>query len=304
MELYQLRTFAAVAQENHLTRAAERLHLSQPAVSGQIKALEQQFDVRLFERGSGGMSLTPAGRELLAHAQRVLRAADELQRAARRMNTDDRVAGELSVGTLSDPESIRLGDLLAAAIRRHPELDLHLHHEMSGAALESVREGRLDAAFFYGDPPGPEFDALPLRQFVYRVTAPYAWKPRVDAADWAGIAALPWVVTPAISTHNRLVTKLFAEHGIEPPQRHIEADHESVIVNLVTSGVGASLMREDVALARARTGEVCVWDRARLRTTLWFVCQAERADDPLLRALLGLVREVWGERAAQVEAAV
>jgi DNA-binding transcriptional LysR family regulator len=298
MELYQLRTFAAVAEEGHLTRAAERLHISQPAVSGQIKALEQQFDVRLFERGPTGMTLTPAGRRLLAHALRVLHAAEELRRAARQLNSDDRIAGELTIGTVSDPDSIRLGELLAAAISRHPQLDLHLQHEMSGAALEGVRDGRLDAAYFFGDAPGAEFSALSLRQFVYRVTAPRAWAPRVESADWADIAALPWVVTPAISTHNRLVTALFAGHGVAPPQRHIEADHESVITSLVASGVGASLMREDVARARAAAGEICIWDRARLRTTLWFVCLAERAGDPLVHALLALVRDVWREKAS------
>ena len=71
MELYQLRTFAAVAEEGHLTRAAERLHLSQPAVSGHIKALEQELDVRLFERTATGMVLTEPGRQLLGHANKV-----------------------------------------------------------------------------------------------------------------------------------------------------------------------------------------------------------------------------------------
>jgi DNA-binding transcriptional LysR family regulator len=66
MELYQLRTFVTVAEEGHLTRAAERLHLSQPAVSGQIKALEQELEVRLFDRSVSGMELTASGRELSA----------------------------------------------------------------------------------------------------------------------------------------------------------------------------------------------------------------------------------------------
>ena len=69
MELYQLRTFAAVADEGHLTRASERLHLSQPAVSGHIKALEGELGVRLFERASTGMQLTAAGSELLERAR-------------------------------------------------------------------------------------------------------------------------------------------------------------------------------------------------------------------------------------------
>ena len=65
MELYQLRTFAAVAELGHLTRAAEQLHISQPAVSAQVRALEEELGVVLFERSSSGMQLTPAGRQLL-----------------------------------------------------------------------------------------------------------------------------------------------------------------------------------------------------------------------------------------------
>ena len=291
MELYQLRTFVAVAEEGHLTRAGERLHLSQPAVSGQIKALEQGLGLRLFDRSASGMALTVAGRDLLAHAQRVLAAAEHLQRTARQLTGE--VAGTLSLGTVSNPDSIRLGDLLAATVERYPRLELQLHHEMSGAALEGVREGRLDASFFFGDAPSREFTSLRLREFVYCVTAPLAWADRIVGADWGDIAALPWILTPAISTHNRLVTRLFEQQGVEPPQRRVEADQESVIESLVVSGVGMALMREESARARVRAGEICIWDRARLRTTLWFVCAAGREEDPRLKALFRLLRETW-----------
>jgi DNA-binding transcriptional LysR family regulator len=296
MELYQLRTFAAVAEEGHLTRAAERLHLSQPAVSGQIKALENEFEVRLFDRVSKGMELTTAGRDLLAQASKVILAADALKQAAR--NLKGEITGTLRIGTVSDPHTNRVGELLSCALRRHPGLELELHHEMSGIALENVREGKLDASFYFGDEPGPGFTALPLREVVYRVTAPAQWAQRVQAADWSEIAELPWVMTPDLSTHNRLVTKLLTEHGIDLPQHRAEADDERVIVDLVRSGVGVSLMREDEALAGEAAGEVCIWDKARLTTTLWFVSLAERQDDPLIKVLLELVRESWQEASA------
>ena len=291
MELYQLRTFAAVAEAGHLTRAAERMHISQPAVSGQIKALEQEFDVRLFDRSPTGMALTVAGRELLAAAERVLTAADEMKQTARRLTGE--ISGVLRIGTVSNPASIRLGDLFAAAVERHPRMELELQHEVSGAALEAVREGRLDASFYFGDAPGREVYALKLREPVYCVAAPAAWAGRIGSAGWAEIAAMPWILTPAISTHNRLVTRLFEEQGIEPPQRHVESDHESVIETLVVSGVGVSLLREELARELAAAGEICIWDKARLRTTLWFVCAAGREEDPLLKALFALLREIW-----------
>jgi DNA-binding transcriptional LysR family regulator len=299
MELYQLRTFAAVAEEGHLTRAAERLHLSQPAVSGQIKALETEFDVRLFDRLTTGMELTAAGRDLLAHATKVLAAADALLQAAR--NLKGEIAGTLRIGTVSDPKTIRVGELLKCAVRRFPGLELELHREVSGIALEQVRERKLDASYYFGDHPGPGFTALPLREFVYRVAAPAQWGAQVKDADWPAIAALPWVMTPEISTHNRLVRKLLADRGIDPPQRHVEADDEGVIIDLVHAGVGVSLMREELALESEAAGTVCVWNKERLTTTLWFVCLAEQATDARIAALLELVRETWpasGEAAA------
>ena len=83
MELYQLRSFAAVAELGHLTRAAEKLHISQPALSAQIKALEDELDLTLFERTSTGMTLTAAGKRLLAEADKILAASQTFEAEAR-----------------------------------------------------------------------------------------------------------------------------------------------------------------------------------------------------------------------------
>lgn len=290
MELYQLRTFAAVADAGNLTRAAERLHLSQPAVSAHVKALEDDFGVRLFERTPGGMVVTRAGRSLLAHAEQVLAAAEQLRKQAHKVSGE--VAGHVRIGTMSDPEFIRIGEFLSRAVERFPQLELELHHEISGAALEAVRGGELDASFYYGELGGAELAGVALAELRYCVAAPAAWAERVNNADWNELAALPWILTPAISTHHRIVRALFSEHGAEP-QKIVEADNESVIKNLIESGVGVSLMSEVVALEREQAGAVCIWGRARARTTLWFIYLASRADDPAIAALLEVLLQTW-----------
>ena len=121
MELYQLRSFAAVAELGHLTRAADRLHISQPALSAQIKALEDELGVPLFERLSSGMELTAAGRRLLPEAHKVVAAAQVLRSHASAFKGE--VAGRVRVGTVSDPEFIRIADLLAQAVVAYPLLD-------------------------------------------------------------------------------------------------------------------------------------------------------------------------------------
>lgn len=291
MELYQIRAFVAVAELGHLTRAAERLHVSQPALSGQIKALESRLDLKLFERAPGGMVLTPAGKQLLPRAIGALSAAEEFRHAAARLS--GQVAGTLRVGTVSDPESVRLGRVLAAAMRVHPRLELVVSHQVSGEALEGVREGRLDASYYFGDRPAEDLTALELRKIVYRIAVPAAWSHHVTGGEWSTIASVPWVLTPQISTYHMLVTDLFAQHGLPLPSRFVEADDEGVIINLVASGVGASLLREEAAIELERAGSGKIWGATRVISTLWFVALASRRDDPLIKATFDLVRESW-----------
>lgn len=298
MELYLLRAFVAVAETGHMTRAAERLHVSQPAVSAQIKALEEDFGVRLFDRGPGGMTLTRAAKPLLEQAERTLAAAEELRRMARSLRGT--VAGKLKIGTASEPEFIRLGEFLGKTVERYPSIELELHAEISGIALESVRDGLLDASFYLGDLVFPTVTGMKLLELTFCVAAPAAWGERVRSAGWGEIAAMPWVLMPAVSTHSHLVHALFREHRVEPAQV-VVADQESVVANLVTSGVGVSLLRESMALDLQRGGEVVIWEQARLKTTLWFVYLSERAHDPLIEALLEVLAQTWQPESPRLE---
>jgi DNA-binding transcriptional LysR family regulator len=290
MELYQLRTFAAVAETGHLTRAADRLHISQPAVSAQIKALEDELEVRLFERGPGGMTLTRAGARLLDQAAKVLAAAEELRNLAQTLTGE--LAGRLSIGTIGAPEFIRLGAFSGRTVERYPLLELEFHAEVSGAALEAVRDGTFDASFYVGELVHPNVAGLRLREMTFRVVAPAAWADRVRQADWRAMAALPWILMPSISTHSQLARTMFREHGVEP-SNVIQADQESLIANLVVSGVGVSLLPDPLALDLQTAGRVCIWEQAVLRGTLWFIYLRERANNPLIKGLLEVLAETW-----------
>jgi len=290
MELYQLRSFATIAETGQLTRAAEKLHVSQPALSAQLKALEEELEFTLFERTPNGMVLTAAGKRLLAGAENVIAAAQGLQNEARAMK--GALVGKARIGTLSDPQFIRIGELVGHAAALHPLLELELHQGVTGEQLALVRDGALDASYYYGDLKYPSVTGLALREIVYRVAAPAAWCARLQEATWTDIARQSWIIPPPISTHHQLAHALLAEHGVEP-QRIVEADQEAVVESLVVSGIGMALVREDLALKAEAAGEVCLWDGVRMPTTLWFVYLRERAGDPVLRALLDVLAEVW-----------
>src|SRR5687768_2523226 len=116
MELYQLRTFLTVAEEGHLTRAAEKLFTSQPAVSTQIRALEEELGMRLFDRSAKGMALTAAGISLRDHARRIVDATRDFKQHAEHLRRD--VSGELILGLNNGPEILRLLPILRLLTER------------------------------------------------------------------------------------------------------------------------------------------------------------------------------------------
>jgi DNA-binding transcriptional LysR family regulator len=290
IEIHQLRAFQAVAETGQLTRAAERLHISQPALSAQIRSLEDELGQRLFNRSPQGMEITPMGRELLPYANEVLHALDNLRRAASPHR--DEVAGRLRIGTVSDPGFIRVGELLARSRDQFPLIEIELHNEFTGAAFELVRTGALDASFYYGEISDPSVTGMRLASMRYCVTGPSAWADQLASADWKAIAAMPWVLAPETSSHYRLTRELLAAHGVEP-SRSIEADQESVIANLVESEVGLALVRDDLAAARQKAGALYVWGHGCADTALWFIYRPESARESVLAALLRVLRELW-----------
>ncbi len=295
MELYQLRSFAAIAELGQLTRAAEKLHISQPALSAQLRALEDEFDLVLFERTANGMVMTATGQRFLLEAEKILAAAQELKNVARVLKGE--LSGKVSIGTLSDPGLSRVGELMSAAIMRYPLLQLDFHQGVTGASFIQVRDGTLDASFYYGELHNPAVAGLLLRKLVFRVVAPVAWIDRIENADWSKIARMPWVIPPAISTHHQLAHALFDAHGVKP-ERVFEADQEAVIASLVVSGIGIALMREEIAQEKAANGEVCLWGDVQIAAPLWFIYQRERENDPAIRAVLDLQRDIWDLREA------
>lgn len=298
MELYLLRTFVTVAEQGHLTRAATLLHVTQPAVSGQIKTLEEQLHLRLFERGPAGVRLTKAGQALLPKARAAVAAAAEFRNAANQL--EGHLTGKARVGTILDPGIIRLGGLMSSLLAHHPWLDVELQHGISTWAMEHVSNGALDAAFFMGSGFHSNVRDVLLTELTYRVVAPAAWAERVKHADWDAMAALPWIRPPRDSPHQRMQERLFEPHRLNPATV-VAADQESSISTLVRAGVGLGLMREDLARAAEAAGELCVWERAAATTQLSFVYARGREDDAVIAALLASIAEVWRQPQASAD---
>jgi DNA-binding transcriptional LysR family regulator len=151
LELRQLRYFVGVAEQEHVGRAAELLHISQSPLSRQIMAIEAELGLQLFERHHQRLRLTPEGREFLAEAREVLARAGKLEQRGRLLGAG--MAGSLSVGYV---EAAVHSGLLARSLRPlrqgRPDLQLHLSAQRSAEQLDGLRQRLLDIGFVYTPP--------------------------------------------------------------------------------------------------------------------------------------------------------
>lgn len=300
MELYQLRTFVAIAQEGSLTRAAEKVFTSPPAVSAQLKALEDELGVKLFERSARGMELTDSGRRLLDDAQRTLASAGELRASAARLRGETQ--GQLRMGMVGDPLPLRLGEVLLSLAQRHPQVGLQLQQLLSSTSLAALRRGELDCAYVMSHlEQDAELDFQRLGGVELAVALPPALAAAHPVLDLQTLtSALPWVGTPPGCAVRRSQDELFASAGREVPASGATADREGLVLSMVASGMGAGIVRADLAEQAQRQGQLVVWPGWRGHTWLcWAALPAARAGQaaPALAALRAAVLEAWGLRA-------
>src|SRR5512140_317807 len=195
MELYQLRTFLAIARTGNLTRAASVLAASQPAVSAQLRALEDELGVELFARTSRGMELTEAGRVLRAKAEEVDAHAAELVAAARGMA--GKTVGTCRLGLNTEAGLLRVPELVELLARSAPQLAVELVQGVTRSILEDVSVGKLLAGFAFGHHVRADLRSVTLARMELVIAAPAAWRRRLEGLPLAEVLTGPWVWPPA-----------------------------------------------------------------------------------------------------------
>jgi DNA-binding transcriptional LysR family regulator len=287
-ELRQLRHFVAIAEEGSLTRAAARLHITQQSLSQQVRTLEAQLGVTLFERSSRGVTLTDVGAVLLREARPVLARAERAAEAVRRAAHGEQ--GELRVGFLSTVANYLMPPVVRAFRERHPGVTLHTEDLPIAALVAGVRDGTLDA----GLSRPPLIDDLAteivLREPVAAVLPEghrLAGHAELTLAD---LADEPWVLTPRSSwpPWHRQFDEDFARAGYRPRVVQRGTTPQGLLA-LVAAGVGVtrltlssrSLRDGGVAFVPLAGGETCV-------VLVW----REDAPNPVLPALREVVHEV------------
>ncbi len=290
MELQQLRLFVTVAEEGHLTRAAERLFTSQPAVSAQLKALEEDLGVSLFDRTPKGMKLTPEGRELLSLAKKTLMVSEAILTKARTIKGE--VFGQLSIGTNSDFGYLQVPHLMNQMRERFPNIQLSFSNSMSPDILQDIRKGVLDSGFFFGHCPHVELQVVELLMVETAVIIPSQWDERFTNASLDELAEQPWIYTTERCPFYRLMQSLLQAHHQKIAKVAL-VDTEDAIRECIKFGNGIALLRKDDAEKAEAEGWGRRWQGRSPSLPLSVAIKMQRMQDPAIKAWLQVMASIW-----------
>ena len=246
MELRQIQYFIAIAELEHFGRASQRLRIAQPALSRQVKLLEEELGVELFERLPRGVRLSEAGRVFLERTREIARQLDHAVIEARA--AADGQGGVLHLGVI---EVAAWQGLVPEAIRlfrdRHPEVRLALSAFSGQEQIEALMLNQLDAGLLYYAPNDPALQVTPLQRnpvmLAVNARLPLAQRTSVRLADLEGVDLISFRRTESPRLHDDIFAG-FARAGFVP---HIvtEARREADILALVSSGAGVALVNSN-----------------------------------------------------------
>lgn len=238
MDTRRLYSFVKIVDAGSITRAADILHIAQPALSQQLSMLETQFKQQLLIRSKRGVAPTEAGRALYRHAQLILRQV-ELAQAA--VDVSGRApAGSVSVGLAPYSMGAALALPLLTSVReRYPDIVLHINENFGGVISEAIMTGRMDMAFIYGAGPlrGVQFE--PLRtEDLFLIAAPGRTMGSGGGADvpLEELADVELLLPSRIHTIRQVVDAAFQHASLQP---RVIGEVESVLT--LVSAVGADL---------------------------------------------------------------
>lgn len=292
MELRQLRYFVAVAQRRHFTAAAEAIGVAQPALSQQVRLLERELGVTLFDRGGRRVRLTPAGEALLARAGRILAEVADAQ--GEMAEFAGAVRGRVTVGTLPSLAEHQLPPLVAAFHARHLGLELVLREERTARLLEFLGAGEVDLALLHQSSVAPAAaPAITLEPlFSEELVAAVA-----PAHPLAGRGALPlaalrdadFILTKSGSAIRETILTACAVAGFAP-RIAFESGAAATVRALAAAGLGVAVLpRSEAQIGGVALAAIALTPR--LTRTVALAWPAARRHPPATAAFLALARE-------------
>lgn len=255
MDVSQLRTVIHVAELGSLSRAADRLGIAQPALSRQVRLLEEELGARLFERHGRGMVPTEAGRRVLEHASRIMAELDAIRSAVSPEGAPLR--GIVTIGTTPTVAAIMTVPLARRIRERHPLLVLRFASAFSGHLLDWVQRGEIDLAVSYDPQPLRSLRIDPIMVEDLMLVGPAGSGLRLDRpVPFRALGAQPLVLPSARHGLRRIIDSCAREAEIAL-DAGIEADSFETMIGLVRDGFGATVLPLGPIHGEVADGRLC-----------------------------------------------
>lgn len=252
--LRQLRYFDALARHGHFGRAAEACSISQPALSMQIREMEDALGGALLERSARQVALTQFGEELIQRVRDILRSVDELGDFARA--SQDRLAGRLRVGMIPTIAPYLLPKVIENLARLHPELDIHVRETLTPKLIKEVAEGRLDTAIVALPVSEPSLTEVALFTENFLLVRPGEDKGTpVPSSEMLREMRLLLLEEGHCFRDQALS---FCNMQSSPPREVLDASSLSTLVQMVGAGIGVTLIPEMAVAVETRSAPVSV----------------------------------------------
>lgn len=244
MNLQRLTYFRAVATELHFKRAAASLFIAQPALSRQIKALEDELGVLLLERDRRNVALTPAGAYLLSAVGPLLNSLEDISHRVRLVA--EGLEGELRIGYTGSCVNTVLPRVLPALHREYPRIQTYLSEMTSAVQLSALHEGALDIGILRNPAAHPLLGTLLVWREPFYLVVPLSHKLTVRTfRSLTQVASEQFILPPRHDgeLYHEHILAVCTEAGVQPHVAH-ESTHGHTIVKLVESGLGISILPE------------------------------------------------------------
>jgi LysR family transcriptional regulator, hydrogen peroxide-inducible genes activator len=252
--LRQLRYFNALARQGHSGRAAEACAISQPALSMQIKDLEDALGGVLLERSPRQVALTTFGEEAAPRVRDILRLVDELEDLARASR--DRLAGRLRIGMIPTIAPYLLPEVIGNLTRMHPELDIHVRETLTPKLIEELADGRLDTAIVALPVSEPSLVEVALFSEHFLLVRPGEdeGKPMPSSKMLRTMRLL--LLEEGHCFRDQALS--FCNMQSSPPREVLDASSLSTLVQMVSAGIGVTLIPEMAVAVETRSASVSV----------------------------------------------
>ena len=255
MEDHKLKVFCTVAETKSFSKTSEIIHLTQPAVSLQIQALEEMYETKLFDRSSSKVTLTPAGEVLYKYAKDILTLYISAEKVIGEMT--GLVKGSITIGAGSTIGNYLLPSVISDFRRAHPKIKVHLFVANMQRVIELLNAGNISLGLVEGDVKRQKMvvEKLISDELLVIVPTHHPWSKRKDVSI-AELIDEPFILREAGSGTRQTIEKFFARHGITPQNMKVSMvlGSTQAIKEAVENGLGVSIISRWSARKELRFG--------------------------------------------------